>query len=437
MSSATELLSPVDAAWFRMEDRKDPADIASVMVFDEPLNDARLRAVLEERLLVHRRFKRRVVDSPGRIAPPHWEDEPGFSLDAHFRRVRLEEDSEPALARFVSDLMNEPTDFSRSPWTFCVVDGVGTGSALVVRVHHCMGDGFALVDILLSLADTASGAPRPGPGMAPPGPARDERAHEHEHEGWLASAAHATRDAKDLMTALGHLLVLPFDPPTCFRGKLTGERRVAWSAPVPLSRVKDLAHAKGATVNDVLMTALAGAYRRYMLDRGTEALPFRAIVPVNLRPPGQPIDQEHGNWFGLVFLELPVEVAPPDARLMELKREMDRIKHSKEAVVALGILAVLGRSPVVIDQIAEEVFARKATVVVTNVPGPREPLVLAGSPLRDMWFWAPHPCGLGSGASILSYAGKVRVGIRSDAAIVPDPEVLARHFHAELTSWEP
>lgn len=432
MSSAHEALSPVDAAWFRMEDRKDPADIACVMVFDAPIDVARLRAVIEERLLPHRRFSLRVVDSKAGIAPPHWEEEPRFSLDDHLRRMTLAEPGDVALARLVSGLMNEPTDFSRSPWSITVVDGVGRASALVVQIHHCMGDGFALVDILLSLADRAGGAGAPAAVEARAGA---DEAPEDDHGGWLDAAAHAARDAKDLLGSLGHLLVLPFDPPTRLRGSLTGERRVAWSDAIPLSRVKALAHARHATVNDVLMTALAGAYRRYMLEHGDEARPFRAIVPVNLRPRGERIDQDHGNWFGLVFLDLPVEVGPPDARLMELKREMDRIKTTKEAVVALGILATLGRSPIVVDHIAEEVFARKATVVVTNVPGPREPLDLAGARIRDMWFWAPHPCGLGSGASILSYAGSVRVGIRGDAAIVPDPETLARHFAEEIAAW--
>lgn len=429
MSSAHEALSPVDAAWFRMEDRRDPADIASVMMFDAPIDVARLREVVERRLLVHPRFKLRVVDSEAGLTPPHWEDEPGFSLDAHLHRATLSDPRDAALAALVSALMNEPTDFTRSPWSITVVDGVGRSSALVVRIHHCMGDGFALVDILLSMADRADGV------VPHAQPEANGGAHEDEDRGWLSTAVHAAGEAKDLLGSLGHLLVLPFDPPTRLRGELTGERRVAWSEAVPLAKVKELAHARHATVNDVLMTALAGAYRRYMLEHGDVPRTFRAIVPVNLRPRAAPIDQEHGNWFGLVFLDMPCEVAPPDARLVELKRGMDRIKHSKEAIVALGILAALGRSPKVVDHIAEEIFAKKATVVVTNVPGPREPLDLAGSRIRDMWFWAPHPCGLGSGASILSYAGHVRVGIRADAGVVPDPETVARHFAEELASW--
>lgn len=429
MRAERELLSPVDAAWFRMDERRDPADIGAVMLFDEPLDEARVRALIEERILVHRRFRARVVDdAPGKLTPPRWEDEPDFLLDAHFRRVRLDGAGDDALAALLSHLMNEPTDFSRSPWTLTMIDGVGAGAALFTRLSHCMGDGFALVDRLLSLADSAEGlawAGAPHTIATPP---------DHAH-GWMASAAHAGREARDLATALGHLLVLPFDPPTCFRQKVSGERRVAWSEAIPLERVKAVAHARHATVNDVLMAAMAGAYRRYMVDRGEVPTSFRAIVPVNLRPPDEPIDHERGNWFGLVFLGLPVELDTADARLTALKREMDRIKDTKEAVVALGILATLGRSPLVIDHIIEEIFSRKATVVVTNVPGPREHLQLAGVRMRDMWFWSPHPAGLGSGANIISYAGHVRVGIRGDVAVLPDPARLARYYSEEIARW--
>ncbi len=423
MSSQHELLTPVDAAWFRMESPEDPADIAAVMVLEGPLDAARLRAVLEERLLVHARFRRRIVDSVGGVSAPRWEDEADFSLDAHLKQVRLDGDGEDALAGFVSAYMNEPIDFTRSPWSARLVEGLGAGAALVVRIHHSMGDGFALLDLLVSLADDEAG----DHGAAPRAPDP-----EHAPHGLLDTV----RTATDLMSSLGHLLVIPFDPPTCFRGELDGERRIAWSPAIPLERVKAIARAHGATINDILMTCLAGAYRRYMIDRGTLPAPFRAIVPVNLRPPSEPIDHEHGNWFGLVFLDLPVDLESAEARLAALKRSMDTIKQTKEAVVALGILAVLGRTPHVVEHITAEIFSRKATVVATNVPGPRAPVVLAGSRISDMWFWAPHPCGLATGASILSYAGRVRVGIRSDAGVVPDPERIARLFSDELSAWE-
>jgi diacylglycerol O-acyltransferase len=148
-----------------------------------------------------------------------------------------------------------------------------------------------------------------------------------------------------------------------------------------------------------------------------------------------PIDLHHGNWFGLVFVDLGTHPASHVDRLAAMKRTMDRIKGTKEAIAALAILMTLGRVPKLVDRAAAAIFGRKASVVVTNVPGPRTPLVIAGSPLRDLFFWVPHPAGLACGASVISYAGNVRVGIRTDESVLAEPARLARYFAAELAVW--
>jgi WS/DGAT/MGAT family acyltransferase len=180
------------------------------------------------------------------------------------------------------------------------------------------------------------------------------------------------------------------------------------------------------------MTALAGALRRYMEGRGQSAdgLNIRAAVPVNLRSPEE-LDRL-GNRFGFVFLDLPVGVADPYQRLLVLKRRMDDIKDSPEAAVTFGVLNVLGWVPTAADKRAFTMLADKATAIVTNVPGPREQLYLAGSALRGFMFWIPIPAGLGLGISILSYCGGVTVGVATDAGLVPDPGAIVGAFHAEL-----
>jgi len=303
------------------------------------------------------------------------------------------------------------------------------GSVLFTQIHHCMGDGFALVKLLLSLADRTAGGGDGGPPATVRGePATADRA--------LHVAMTTARRVGRGISDLSHLLLLPFDPKTRLRGALRGERRVAWSNPIALSRVKALAHARGATVNDVLMAALSGALRRYVSFHGDVPELFRAIVPVNLRAPSEPFDEEHGNRFGLVFVDLPIGEEDREARLADVKREMDRIKASEEPTVSLAVLNVLGRSPAFVSRAVDQLFGRKATLVVTNVPGPRTPLYLAGSRIRDILFWAPHPSGLSCGVSILSYAGSVRAGVRSDTALVPDPERIAHEFEMEILEWE-
>lgn len=424
---APELLSPVDATWFRMESAKNPADVIALLTLDGEIDESRLRAVLEERLLPHRKFSQRVKESPLRVGLPHWENEPGFSLDHHLFRRRLRapgEDQE--LGAVLDELVNVPLDFDRSPWRVYIIDGGKTGSVLVAQIHHCMGDGFALLDLVLSLAE--------GPEHSSTQPV-PESGSETDH-GPVSEAWRIARRLQHGVTDLGHLLLLPFDPATRLRGTPSGRRRVTWSRGAPFSSVRALARAHGATVNDVILATLTGALRRYLSDYGDPLEAFRAIVPVNLRPRSAPIDHEHGNWFGLVFADLPIGLSDRTARLAAVKRSMDRIKASEEPFVSLAVMNVIGRSPAVIEHVADELLARKATVVVTNVPGPRHTFTLAGRRVTDMLFWAPHPCGLSCGVSILSYAGALRVGIRSDVAVVPDPERIARYFDEEILAWE-
>ena len=231
---------------------------------------------------------------------------------------------------------------------------------------------------------------------------------------------------------LGRLVVLPPDPVTAFKGELGRRKRAAWSHPVPLDDFKAIGKAYGATVNDVLIAAATGALRRYLDKRGesTTGLAIRASVPVNLRP----LDEAHrlGNSFGLVFLTLPVGIVDPVRRLRAIKKEMDELKRSPEALVAYGVLNVLGMAPVEVERLGLRFFGSKATAVLTNVPGPREALYLAGRKLEQVMFWVPQSGRLGLGISILSYAGGVMLGVATDEGLVPDPERIVAEFEKEF-----
>lgn len=206
---------------------------------------------------------------------------------------------------------------------------------------------------------------------------------------------------------------------------------MSWSRGVPLDALKARARASGEKVNDVLLAAVTGAMRRYLRERGEPAPAMRAVVPVNLRPPDVPIDLEHGNWFGLVWVDLPVDQPDHVARQRALRAAIARAKRSLEAVTSLGILEVMGRVPLVAERAIEELFARKASLVVTNVPGPPARLHVVGVPLREIVFWVPHP-RLSLGISLISYAGEVRIGVRSDASVVPHPERIVGLIEDEL-----
>jgi hypothetical protein len=119
-------------------------------------------------------------------------------------------------------------------------------------------------------------------------------------------------------------------------------------------------------------------------------------------------------------------------RLFELKRRMDALKDTPEPVVVLGILNVMGMAPKPVQDIGVKIFASKGTAVMTNVPGPKQTIYLAGAPLDTMMFWVPRSGRLGLGVSIISYAGQVQVGVATDCGLVPDPDTIVTHFQIEF-----
>ena len=212
---------------------------------------------------------------------------------------------------------------------------------------------------------------------------------------------------------------------------------MAWSSDLDLGTIKAIGRARGATVNDVLLGAMTGALRRFLAEGGEAVDEFmiRAMIPVNLRPIHwiEEMDDSMGNRFGLVFLDLPINEKTAEGRFRGLKERMDALKGTPEAFVAFGILNALGHTTASIEHIINDVFGRKASLVVTNVPGPREPLYIDGKRLRDVMFWVPHPARLGLGLSILSYAGKVIIGVRVDEAVSKDPGRLVELFEEEAS----
>ncbi len=448
-----EAMSRVDTAWLRMERPTNPMMITGVLMFDEAMSLQKLKRVIQRRFLSYQRFGQKPVEG---TTGAQWVTDEAFDLDWHVRLSGLPGKAgavaeKKALERFASQLASSPLDPTKPLWQFHLVERYRGGSALVARIHHCYADGIALVQVLLSLTDTS----------------REPAEAKRLDQAWLKQEAAPVarrvgamdrymklggkmveqgmamyRDptlagvvakeggeiARELVTALA----LPDDPPSLLRGRLGVSKRVAWADPINLEEVKAVGRACDCTVNDVLMAAAAGALRGYMLERGEDldGITLRATVPVNLRP------LEHarklGNHFGLVFLELPVGEDNPLRRLERVASCMNQLKNSRQAIVAYGLLAALGIAPPLIQEVALEMFSRKASAVATNVPGPQQPLYMAGCKLRDMMFWVPQTGSIGIGLSIMSYRGQVHFGLISDARLIPDPDAVIRRFAGEF-----
>ena len=451
-------LSNVDASWLRMDEPNNLMIVNGVLVLDRPVPMDRIRELLQGHLVHFDRFRSRVVPAPAGIGTPLWEIDPEFSIDRHLVEARLPEPGdEAALQALVSGLLSQPFPPERPLWRFHYIPSYQGGSALVTRIHHCIGDGLALVHVLLSMSDGS-------PAVAASAPAAGDEEHGgvwdsvgaalsrtrdaaltvsgrvlREARELLANPERLARSGKDVATHLGslaRLLALPPDPRSAFKGPLAVPKRVAWSRAFDLAEFKGLGRSTGSTVNDILMAALAGGLRRYLLTRGQLAPTFdvRGVVPVNLRPPSE----AHllGNRFGLVFLELPLGIEDSLDRLFEVRRRMRAIKDSPEAAAIFEVLWAVGVAPRPVFDLVLDIFASKATAVVTNVVGPREEISIAGVPLRQAMFWVPSAGHLGLGVSLLSYAGKVWLGVQGDAGLVPDPERILAGFEAEVEALQ-
>jgi diacylglycerol O-acyltransferase len=435
-----ERMSPVDTAWLHMDEPGNPADIVTLLTLDEQLSCDALRATIEKRLLKYERFKQRVTDCDGH---PSWEHDEAFHIDRHVtHQVHDAPMTAESLRELVAELGNRPLPLDRPLWAIHLIHASDGSCAIVARLHHCIADGFALAHAMINLADRADGSPM-AESLTPATPEEHEPLFDvlvHEANEIVRDPSHAldlAKQGKALALSLGHLLFVPFDPHTILKNQLSGRRRMAWSSSLELDEIKAIGRWRGATVNDVLLSAMTGALRRFLAEVGepVDEITIRAIIPVNLRPIRsiEEMDDSMGNRFGLVFLDLPVNQKTTESRFRALKESMDALKGTPEAFVSFGILNALGHASATIEHIVNQVFGKKASLVVTNVPGPREPLYIDGKRLRDVMFWVPHPAHLGLGLSILSYAGKVIVGVRVDEAVSKNPGRLVELFEEEAS----
>src|SRR5271166_482072 len=447
--SRSERIAPVDTWWLRMDRPHNLMTIVTVWILEGPVALDRLENQLGERHLTYRRYRQKVEFARG---GPYWVDDPHFDLAHHIKRLKLPgRGGKDALQRFVGDLASEPVDFNHPLWTTHIVEDYEGGAAVVFRVHHAMGDGVALMGVTMALVDGPVGESRRA---APP-----------DEEGWLQTlmapvvaavnagtqatstlgaaldlarhplrAVDYLRDGAGVAGELAYMLSMKSDSATRFKGKPTGSKRVAWCEPLKLPVVKAVSRALGCTINDMLLSCVAGAMRGYLADKGdmTEGVEIRALAPIDLRERG---DISLGNRFGIVAVLLPVGVEHPLERLKMVRQRMLDLKTSYEPAVTLGLFAALGYLPKIVQDQLSDILASQATAVMTNVPGPPEPLTVAGSRLRQMLFWVPQSGDIGMGVSILSYAGQVQFGLITDAALTPDPEAVVNRFSEEFEKY--
>lgn len=451
-----EKISAVDTAWLRMDRASNLMMICGVLIFPARVSFARMKATIEKRFLRYARFRQRPVQPSGAA---YWENDPAFDLDHHVTPLALPgRGGTRELQTLVSRLASTPLDPAHPLWQFHLVDNFDGGSALIARIHHCYADGIALIQVLLSMTDSGPGGP-PATPLPPakkerPGKAGDTQAQMVEpfagamqaalkvgatliEKGvaiWQdpAKAVALAEQGGALTAEVARLAVMGQDSATRFKGPPGVAKRVAWAEPIPLDEVKAVGKALAASINDVLLSCVAGALREYLVRKGdtTDGVMVRALVPVNLRPPEGA--WKLGNQFGLVFLDLPIGIENPVERLYAVRANMRALKNSYQPVLTLGLLAAVGAGPKLLQDQLLIALARNATSVMTNVPGPQQPLFMAGAKIGRFMFWVPQSGDIGMGVSILSYNGQVQFGLITDRGLCPDPERVITGFQPEF-----
>ncbi|HSK27515.1 MAG TPA: wax ester/triacylglycerol synthase family O-acyltransferase [Jiangellales bacterium] len=449
-------IGAVDTIWLNMDRPDNLMVIDAVMWFDEPVDWDRLEKVIQHRLVDrYPVFRQRPLPGLPPLTSPQWEDDEEFALERHLRRVTLEAPGdESALQAYVESQLHLPLDRSQPLWEFHLIDGFGSGAAVLCRFHHALADGIALAQVLLSLTD-----PTPTTDLEPDVPEPDPQpATGSRTAAALAAvtgtATSALRSSLHLLGDLPHIvdprrvvdvltlaqqtghvmdkLLLGSLPESPLTGVPGVPKRAVWSSPHDLAAVKRVGRLSGATVNDVMVSAVSGALSSYVLDHGGEPTDLTTMVPVNLRPLDRPLPRELGNRFALVLLSLPTGVYAPLQRLAETKRRMDEIKTSPEAVLTFGLITAIGRTGPDIERVLVNFFSGKAFGVTTNVIGPREARYVAGTRMVGVLGWVPGSGHQTVGVSIFTYDGTVRVGFKVDATVVPHPEALVRGFDQAL-----
>lgn len=463
----SERMSKVDTAWLHMDSPMNLMVIVGVWIIKPGVSYPAVCQRLEERLLQYPRFGQRVAqDAIG----ASWVTDADFKIERHVVRDQLPPavigGEQQALQTRLGELAVQPLDMNHPLWQFHLVEHYQGGSALMARIHHCIADGIALIAVTQSLMDG---------GAAPPPPPLEARHHQglEGAEDWLAdtlikpftevavkalgAAGDAAVNAMALLTEpkkgfekglagsvelarlayqlardAAALALMPDDSHTRLKGTPGLHKRVAWCQPIALDEVKAIGRALNCSINDVLLSCVAGAIGGYLKSFGDEieGKEIRAMVPVNLRP----IEDAYklGNRFGLAPVVLPIGIANPVERVYEVRRRMGDMKGSLQPLLAFALLAVAGLLIKPAQDAMLNLFAKKTTAVMTNVPGPREKLKFCGATLEQNLVWVPQSGTVGLGVSILSYGGGVQFGVISDATLCPDPQNIIARFEPEF-----
>ncbi|MCC5581678.1 wax ester/triacylglycerol synthase family O-acyltransferase [Microtetraspora sp. AC03309] len=448
-------LSAIDRMMLRVERPAVPQHVAGLCLVEAPpwpaaageLDMDAIRDRLERRLVRVPELRRVLRRAPLLCGPPLWVDDPGFSIEHHVHAMPVPAPGdETALLETAERLLRDRFDRSRPLWDLWLLTGLENGRVgLLFRVHHALTDGLAAIALVSALLDLEAGAADPPPTVWRPAPAPS---------GWALLCG----NARDRLSALGSVLVHPMRtarslaPTVGFVTRLLPDLnaapRTSLNAPIGTGRrlgvlrldlktAREVAHAHGATVNDLILTIVMGGVRELMLGRGESVtgLELVVVVPATIRNPAEA--RELGNAVGALSCRLPAG-EPDSARRLDLvaaaTRDAKATQHLSRQISTLmygllGWLSVLG--------LPMENHQRSINLQVSNLPGPEVPLYLLGARIEDVMPITALTGNLTLTVAALSYHGRLNLTVIADRRRCPDVDVLIAGMRRSWAEMEP
>ena len=468
MDTWYERLGTLDSLFLELEDRTAHMHVGAVAIFEGPPPPYRdLLRLIEARLDAVPRYRQRVMFVPGKLGRPVWVDETQFDLEYHVRHTALPSPGgEAELKKLAGRLLSQALDRDKPLWEMWLVEGMGGGDgaagdgrspqggasndrfAIVSKTHHAMLDGVSGVDLATVLMDTEPASAPPDapaawtPRKAPPVAELMISSVKEQLSNPLRMAREAMEPNSEAVKVVGQLFSglkpllgvfsMGMAPPSPLNVPIGPHRRFEM-VELSLAEVKEVRAGLGGTVNDVILATVAGALRSWLMARGeTPAADLRVLVPVSMRDRDK--HGTFGNQVSAVFCPLPVTDQNPIERLRKVREAMKGIKESGSAMGAHA-LSRLGdfAPPTLLAQASRlQAVTRMFNLVVTNVPGPQFPLYLLGKRMLRCFPQVPLAAQQAVGIALLSYDGRIGVGLIGDSDAARDLPALAGALRSAL-----
>jgi len=447
MTSTYEWLSFLDASFLAFEGTNTPMHIAGVAVFDATrlttassgVDVQRIRAYVGSRLAHFPRYRQRVAYVPIENHPI-WVDDPHFDLGYHVRHASLPRPGDDLqLQELCARLLERPLARSKPLWEMWVIEGLARGRfALLMKVHHCMADGIAGVELLTALLrptpDATIDGPtdwRPRPAPSPTQLLRDELARRRKMSIALLRRLRAMgeksprvgSDWEQRLKAVWQLVTASLRRPvtTPLNRRLGPHRRVHW-ATYDLAAFKEIRNQLGGTVNDVVLSVVSGAVRAFFARRGfaPDRVDFCAAVPVNVR--SQAEQHKLGNRVSAWLVPLPIHEPRPTRRLQTLRDTSRYFKDTNQTAGTQVLMETAKWTSANLLTLGTLLLNRVQpfNMIVTNVPGPQLPLYFLDARMEAIYPQVPLFENQSLGIALFSYDGRVFWGFNGDWDALPD-----------------